>query len=198
MMVRKEILERIGGFDERFFMYAEDIDLSKRIRDAGFENYYLGTCTILHFKGESTKRDSLYVQRFYEAMTLYVQKHYTGFGSGISVAAMKAAIGLRSMFAMMRARKKPEVSENINRARFLGDEKTIAIIKRKWSGVVEDESAQTVVLCQGNDFTFASVIQTIQRLPKESKLMVHSSGSNSIVGSFRKDEQGTALILSAM
>jgi hypothetical protein len=111
---------------------------------------------------------------------------------------MKAAIGLRSMLAMTRAREKPEVSENINRVKFLGDEKTIAIIKRKWSGVEEDESAQTVVLCQGNDFTFASVIQTIQRLPKESKLMVHSSGSNSIVGSIRKDEQGTAVILSAM
>ena len=195
MMVRKEILDNIGGFDERFFMYAEDIDLSKRIRDAGFENYYLGTCTVLHFKGESTRRDKLYIQRFYEAMTLYVQKHYTGFGSGLSVGVMKAAIGLRSMFAMMRAREKPEVSKKIDRVRFLGDKKEIEVIKRKWSVVEEDESAQAVVLCQGNDFTFATLIQTMQKLPKASQPMVYASGSNSIVGSFRKDEQGSAQIL---
>jgi len=197
MMVRKEILEKIGGFDERFFMYAEDIDLSKRIKDAGFENYYLGTCTILHFKGESTRRDRMYIQMFYEAMNLYVKKHYTGFGSGISVAVMKAAIGLRSMFAIMSNREKPEVRESLDRARSIGDKESIATIKRNWSGVEEDESAQIVVLCQGNDFTFASMIQTIQKLPKPSKPMVYASGSNSIVGSFRKDEQGTAQTLTS-
>jgi len=197
MMVRKKILESIGGFDERFFMYAEDIDLSKRMRDAGFENYYLGTCTVLHFKGESTRRDKIYIQRFYEAMTLYVQKHYTGFGSGISVAVMKTAIGLRSMFAKIGTGEKPEMKEDMDRVRFLGDEKEIAVIKRKWNEVEEDQSAQTVVLCQGNNFTFASLIQTMQRLPEASKPMVYASGSNSIVGSFRKDQQGTAQILAS-
>ncbi len=197
MMVKREILEKIGGFDERFFMYAEDIDLSKRIRDAGFENYYLGTCNILHFKGESTRRDTLYVKRFYEAMSLYIKKHYTGFGSGIYVTLMKTAIGLRSMLALMKVREKPAISDNIERARFLGDKETITSIKRKWNSVEEDELAQTIVLCQGNDFTFASLIQTMQKLPKASKPLVYASGSNSIVGSFMKDEQGTAQILTS-
>ena len=130
-------------------------------------------------------------------MTLYVQKHYTGFGSGISVAVMKTAIGLRSMFAKIGTGEKPEMKEDMDRVRFLGDEKEIAVIKRKWNEVEEDQSAQTVVLCQGNNFTFASLIQTMQRLPEASKPMVYASGSNSIVGSFRKDQQGTAQILAS-
>jgi len=69
-------IERKEGFDERFFMYGEDIDLSVRIQRAGWENYYLPT-PILHYKGESTSYQSLhYVERFYEAMNLFQQKYY--------------------------------------------------------------------------------------------------------------------------
>jgi GT2 family glycosyltransferase len=189
MMVRAAILKQIGGFDERFFMYAEDIDLSKRIKDAGFKNYYLGNCSIVHFKGESTRRDRLYIKRFYKAMSLYIKKHYTGFGSGVSVAVMKAAIGLRSTFALLQITEKPPVRENIESARFLGDVQAIAFVKTKW-GVLENEGAKTVVLCQGKEFSFSSLLQTIQKLPKASKPMVYASGSNSVVGSANKDGQG--------
>jgi len=79
MMVRRTVLEKTGSFDERFFMYGEDIDLSYRIQKAGFKNYYLAQTTIIHFKGESTLRESLaYIKRFYEAMNLFVKKHYSG------------------------------------------------------------------------------------------------------------------------
>src|SRR6202012_5531340 len=57
---RKEALDKTGGFDERFFMYAEDIDLSHRIEKAGYRNYYIAAPTILHFKGESTRKDARY------------------------------------------------------------------------------------------------------------------------------------------
>lgn len=81
LMVRKTVLEKTGGFDERFFMYGEDIDLSYRIQQAGFKNLYYSESTIIHFKGESTKAGSLnYMRHFYGAMSLFVKKHYdTGF-----------------------------------------------------------------------------------------------------------------------
>ncbi len=104
MMVPKAVLQTTGGFDEQFFMYAEDIDLSYRIQQAGFRNYYLGDTSIVHFKGESTKKGNLnYVKVFYHAMSLFVQKHYSGTGAlmlrqclqlGIVVRGMIAAIGL--------------------------------------------------------------------------------------------------------
>src|SRR6185503_8121812 len=55
MMTRREIFEKLNGFDERFFMYGEDIDLSLRITQAGYKNYYLGKVSVTHLKGGSTK-----------------------------------------------------------------------------------------------------------------------------------------------
>jgi len=56
MMIKKEVLDKVGSFDETFFMYGEDVDLSYRIQQAGFKNYYVSEAAIIHFKGESTKK----------------------------------------------------------------------------------------------------------------------------------------------
>ena len=75
IMVRKEVLEKVGSFDDTFFMYGEDVDLSYRIQKAGYKNYYFADTTIIHFKGESTKRGSLnYVRMFYSAMSHFCKK----------------------------------------------------------------------------------------------------------------------------
>lgn len=76
MFVKKEVLDKTGGFDERFFMYAEDIDLSYRILKAGFKNYYYAEVSITHYKGSSTKKDFRNVKLFYKAMSQFARKHY--------------------------------------------------------------------------------------------------------------------------
>ena len=74
MWIRKSTLEKVGLLDEKFFMYGEDIDLSYRIQKAGFENWYLGTLKILHYKGESTNKHSyVYLQRFYGSMRIFLK-----------------------------------------------------------------------------------------------------------------------------
>jgi GT2 family glycosyltransferase len=79
VMVRRDLLDQLGGFDEVFFMYGEDVDLSYRIQKMGFKNYYIAESSILHFKGESTRKGSLnYVRMFYKAMSIFVRKHYHG------------------------------------------------------------------------------------------------------------------------
>ena len=65
MWIKKSILENVGYFDETFFMYGEDIDISYRIQKSGMINYYLGKTSILHYKGESTnKLEYTYVLNF--------------------------------------------------------------------------------------------------------------------------------------
>jgi len=97
MMIRKDVLQKVGGFDESFFMYGEDVDLSYRIQHAGWTNYYFSGTTIIHFKGESTKRGSLnYVRMFYNAMSIFVRKHYGGTRAGIFNAAIHLAIWMRA------------------------------------------------------------------------------------------------------
>lgn len=75
MMLRKEAIEKLGSLDNRFFMYGEDIDLSYRITQAGYSNFYFPE-PIIHYKGESTKKDIRYVKHFYEAMLIFFNKHY--------------------------------------------------------------------------------------------------------------------------
>ncbi|MEN8157913.1 MAG: glycosyltransferase [Bacteroidota bacterium] len=78
MCLRRETLDKTGLLDETFFMYGEDIDLSYRITLAGYKNYYYPGTTIIHYKGESTKKGSLnYVKMFYQAMIIFAGKHFT-------------------------------------------------------------------------------------------------------------------------
>jgi O-antigen biosynthesis protein len=97
MMIRQEIKEKAGGFDETFFMYGEDVDLSYRIQEAGYKNYYFAESTIIHFKGESTRKGSLnYVRMFYHAMSIFVRKHYGGSRAGIFNFFIQLAIFFRA------------------------------------------------------------------------------------------------------
>ncbi|MFZ1785194.1 MAG: glycosyltransferase [Ferruginibacter sp.] len=106
MMVPKVLLDEVGNFDERFFMYGEDVDLSFRIQKAActapgghYKNYYFSESTIIHFKGESTKKGSLnYVRLFYKAMNLFVKKHYSGSKAGIYIFFIQLAIMIRAGF----------------------------------------------------------------------------------------------------
>jgi GT2 family glycosyltransferase len=77
MLLRREAIEKAGNLDNRFFMYGEDIDLSFRIKQAGFDVYYQPE-PIIHYKGESTQKNIRYVKRFYEAMLIFFDKHYPG------------------------------------------------------------------------------------------------------------------------
>lgn len=98
MMIRKDVLDKIGGFDETFFMYGEDVDLSYRIQKAGFKNYYFAGSSIIHFKGESTRKGTLnYVRMFYNAMSIFVRKQYGGSRAKLFNFLVHAAIWFRAI-----------------------------------------------------------------------------------------------------
>lgn len=76
MFLRRSVLKRTGALDERFFMYGEDIDLSYRIRQAGFKNYYFPKTYIIHFKKQSVRKYSWpYIKHFYGAMFIFAGKY---------------------------------------------------------------------------------------------------------------------------
>jgi O-antigen biosynthesis protein len=103
MMIKKQVLDAIGSFDEAFFMYGEDVDLSYRIQKAGFTNYYFAGTAIIHFKGESTKRGSLnYVKMFYKAMSQFVTKHYGQTKAGTFNLFIQFAIFIRAGLATLK------------------------------------------------------------------------------------------------
>ncbi len=101
MLIHTPLLQQCGGFDESFFMYGEDIDLSYKLVQAGYQNYYIPT-PIIHYKGESTKKDSFkYVKVFYEAMLIFFHKHYPNY-SRVYAIFIYLAIGIRAAAAIVR------------------------------------------------------------------------------------------------
>ena len=103
ILVRKKLLLKIGLLDEDFFMYGEDIDLSYRIKLAGFKNYYFPKTTIIHYKGESTKKGSInYVMLFYNAMIIFAKKHFSKKNASFFSLLINIAIYFRAVFAIIR------------------------------------------------------------------------------------------------
>lgn len=76
MILKKSVYHQVNGFDEDYFMYGEDIDLSYKVLKAGYQNVYYGETTILHYKGESTSKDKVYISHFYGAMQIFYNKHF--------------------------------------------------------------------------------------------------------------------------
>lgn len=146
MFVSNKALQQCGSFDEDFFMYGEDIDLSYRIIEGGFQNFYL-PLPILHYKGESTQKSSYrYVHVFYEAMLIFFRKHYGSLSSFFTVP-IKCAIIIRALIALIRQQvgnlfpqKEPELTFG-----FVGTKETYAALlplAEKWLLSIEHLSEQ--------------------------------------------------------
>jgi len=104
MMIRREVYEKVGGFDDDFFMYGEDLDLCYRIQKAGYKVYYVHNTQIIHYKGESTKRSNLDETKvFYDAMKLFVKKHLSS--SFLVEFILRSAITFRKFFAFLGRRR---------------------------------------------------------------------------------------------
>ncbi len=76
MFMKKKLYQELNGFDENCFMYSDDIDLSYRALQQGLVNFYYADTTVVHYKGESTVKDKLYMKRFQEAMQFFYKKHF--------------------------------------------------------------------------------------------------------------------------
>ncbi len=103
MFFRKEALAKVGLLDEIFFMYGEDIDISYRLTRAGYKNYYFPATTIIHYKGESTRKASLnYVVMFYNAMLIFARKHFSKNNQTLMAVLIRLAIYFRASIAVFK------------------------------------------------------------------------------------------------
>lgn len=76
MFLKRSVYNEVKGFDEDYFMYGEDIDLSYKILNKGYQNYYFSKTTVIHYKGESTVKDIKYLHYFHKAMKIFYRKHF--------------------------------------------------------------------------------------------------------------------------
>lgn len=101
MFIRYQAIKKAGMFDEDYFMYGEDIDLSYRILKAGFKNYYLPT-NIIHYKGESTHKHTFtYVNNFNKSMTIFFRKHFKAYSWFLELPIL-AAVYLKTIWGFLK------------------------------------------------------------------------------------------------
>ncbi|MCJ7448530.1 MAG: glycosyltransferase family 2 protein [Bacteroidales bacterium] len=103
MFLRREAVQKTGFLDEDFFMYGEDIDFSYRLMKAGFNNYYFPERKIIHYKGESTKKENLNVLvYFYKAMLIFVRKHFGNSSYKSFIFLIQLAIFFRAGLSLLK------------------------------------------------------------------------------------------------
>ena len=213
MMVRKNVLDATNGFDERFFMYGEDVDLSYRIRLAGHKNWWLADTSIVHFKGESTRKDAKYVTLFYKAMALFVEKHY-GKQAGWYTFLLQAAIRARAVLSFAGKLVRPARAKKTNRSLpvlITGTPETIAevqsiLVKNNYPAasihtavpgqalpsLISNYQIGEIIYCAG-PLSYKDIIRRLQELPPGILSRFHAAGSRSMVGSHTPDSGGEAL-----
>jgi O-antigen biosynthesis protein len=102
IIMPRTIAQQLGGFDEDYFMYGEDIDLSYKIQKAGFKNKYLADTSIIHFKGESTKKATFnYLRLFYQAMIIFATKSFESKEQKLYIPFIKIAIFFRASLGIV-------------------------------------------------------------------------------------------------
>lgn len=109
MLIRRELFDALGGFDERFFMYCEDMDLCKRIRDAGYRVRYLAEPCAVHGWGKSTAQlPERMLEESCKSRVRYFEKHYPGWGGSVSLwvalRTLDVRIVLFSLLSVLAAR----------------------------------------------------------------------------------------------
>ncbi len=93
LMFRHELLEEIGGLDEDFFLYGEDLDFCRRALDRGWAVHYFAGASVIHFKRRSSSRDVEAANRhYYDSMKIYYRKHFASQSGRLKNAAVLAAI----------------------------------------------------------------------------------------------------------
>jgi GT2 family glycosyltransferase len=100
-LVRRELFEALQGFDERFFVYYEEVDFSLRARQAGWQTWYLAEAAAFHAGGGTTDRVKA-TRLFYSVRSrlLYAQKHFSFWGTA---AVFAVSLGIEPLTRMVLA-----------------------------------------------------------------------------------------------
>lgn len=198
MVMKRELYVDLGGFDEDCFMYSDDIDISYTSLKKGFVNYYFAETSIIHYKGESTVRDGLYMKRFREAMHFFYQKHFRVsflFDSFMSVGAF--------LFSVFKINQTVKINKRIHEYWMLSANQNIVSKVENLLGkkVRHIESSSEIdlnslanktgknveIIFDNENWSFKSIISFMERhnrdhftfkiLPKNSNFLIGSNSS---------------------
>jgi GT2 family glycosyltransferase len=199
MIMKRDLYNEIGGFDENCFMYSDDIDFSFMALKRGKSNYYFHETSVIHYKGESTVKDGLYMKRFREAMQFFYKKHYKS--SPLFDFFMKMGT---LFFVLIKKNQGNSNSIEIDDYILISEDENLKNKLEKqlnkkliWETKLDSNTLfshrnkskkQTEFLIDNNSFSFKSIISflethknqgfTFKIIPKNALFMIGSNNSN--------------------
>lgn len=173
MLLKKSVYESVGGFDGRYFMYGEDIDLSYTLILNGFTNYYFGSSTVIHYKGESTRKDKKYLKIFFGAMKIFIQKYYSK--DPVQHLIFRIGLKLRYIWANLTGGFKPSDKKE-------KEKNQIGNLQKIHSGTdIYEKSAQ--ILLDGSIFSHYQMVEIISdHSQSERQFFIQPKNMNVIIG----------------
>lgn len=194
MLMKSSVYNEMQGFDEDYFMYGEDIDLSYKVLKAGYNNFYFANTTVIHYKGESTLRDKNYAKRFYGAMQIFYKKH---FKKNI-VFDLLVWFGVKMVYVL---RSKPSARhKKVTKYIFVSDKRNEKLESVLTKNTVLDIEFNQVglhdeVVLDANYLSYKSIIEIIERLRKKHSVTfkILPKGANFIVGSDNSITRGEVI-----
>ena len=174
----KQIYKQIGGFDARYFMYGEDIDISYSAELAGYTNYYVGDITVLHYKGESTKRDKKYFKIFFEAMMIFLSKYYQK--NWINYQVLRSGIALKYLISIIKF----NFSNESNRIKVEVNKNELNWINQL--SELKNQQNQNIVL-DTERFSYQEILSIISQYnSSNTSFYIHPKNKNYVIGDDKK------------
>ncbi|UKM64587.1 glycosyltransferase [Flavobacteriaceae bacterium GSB9] len=197
MFLKRDVYNEIGGFDEDYFMYGEDIDLSYRVLKSGYKNYYVGDLAAIHFKGESTLKDKRYAKRFFGAMQIFYTKHF----KRNIFFDMFVWLGIKMAYIFRKIRKEKE--KNVQEYVFVSNEMDSRIKKNlpkpvSLKPLQSDLKKGSEVIFDASYLTYKEIIGAMESSFLKNKALTYKilpNNSNFIVGSDDGYVRGEVIIL---
>jgi len=202
MFLERTVYNEVHGFDEDYFMYGEDIDLSYKIKKAGYDNYYLGSTTVLHYKGESTQKDAAYLDRFYGAMQIFYNKHFdTNYfldslvKMGVSMAKRRKVKNRVKTDATISNKNAVALTENFTLLRGL-TESFGNTLKASSKSIFQDSLINDTLFVFDVDYMpYSQIFGVMHQLKNRNNYFrIRPSKTNYILGSDTSDEKGTVTV----
>jgi len=123
MLIRGEVIEQVGLLDERYFMYAEDLDFCYRAKKQGWQVWYNADVTVLHYKGQSSRQRSVLANvHFYRTMRLFHDKHFRDDSNFLVNWLIHGGVLLLGSWAVVRDRLRPAERRGVASALPVGRE----------------------------------------------------------------------------
>jgi GT2 family glycosyltransferase len=202
MIMERELYLEIGGFDENCFMYSDDIDLSYMALQKGKSNYYFHETSVIHYKGESTIKDKIYMKRFQEAMNFFYKKHFKVnymFSIFMKVGALFFSF-IKMFQGKQQLKIKPNrfilISENENYYQKLKSVLKAKVEMKRQITTLDSNEQISEVIFDNNTVSFKKIIETLEtEKNKGFTFKILPESSNFIIGSNTSNDRGEIILI---